>query len=183
MQVTSLLCFPWFPEGSDPRTARARENKTQFSSVDLASKTVLFSRHVGANPQYLWRRNPFKRYHKTSLKARCAKICVFCFLVQLLISWWTGSGVPLRASGTTWPSKGQGFTELEALDSQNVLSHLGWGPLALQAYRVFSNRAPRTGQKRQSSMLAPGSGPRDRKGGPSNFALNLNQQPGKRRSI
>ena len=67
-----LLCFLWFPEGPDPRSARAGAVETQFSPFDLASKTVLFLRHVGAYSWYRWRRNPVQKTFKIELES---KIC------------------------------------------------------------------------------------------------------------
>ena len=37
-----LLCFLWFPEGPDPRSARAGAVETPFFTLGLGSKTVVF---------------------------------------------------------------------------------------------------------------------------------------------
>ena len=142
-----LLCFLWFPEGPDPRSARAGAIETPLFTSGLGSKTVVFFPQLHAHPWYLWHRNRSKRHQESSLKATSWKVYVFYCSGSVLAAFCTRYGPPLRASGTLWPSKGQGFLESEALDSQKVVSHHVWGPLALQGYRVFSHRGPRAIQK------------------------------------
>ena len=142
-----LLCFVWFPEGSDPRSARAGEIETQFFTSSLGSKTVVFFLQFYTVSWYLWNRIRSKTHQKSSLKTTSWKVCIFfcsgSVFGSLLPTLWT-------ASSCLWdvmPSKSQGFLETERLDSQRLVSHDVWGPLALQGYRVFSHRGPKAIQK------------------------------------
>ena len=62
----------------------------------------------------------------------------------------TRYGPPPAASETLWPSRGQGFPEPEALDSQKMMSHLVWGPLPLQ---VSSMHCGGLGAARQDNIF------------------------------
>ena len=127
-----LLHLLWFPEGPDPRSARAGAVETPFSTSGLGSKTVVIFSQFHARSWYLWHRNRSKRHQKSSLKATSWKVYVFfcsgSVFGSLLPTLWT-------ASSCLWdvmPSKSQGFLETEGLDSQRLVSHNVWGPLALQ---------------------------------------------------
>ena len=74
-----FVCFLWFPERPDPQSARAGAVETQFSPFDLASKNVLFLRHVGAYSWYRWRRNPVQKTFKIELESKiCERLCFLC---------------------------------------------------------------------------------------------------------
>ena len=143
-QITFPSCFLWLPEGSGPRSARAGVVETQFPPFDLPSKTVLSFCQYCSHFCDFECRNSSKRHQKSSLKATSEKLGLF---VCSGSTSWTCYGPLLRASETLWPSKDQGFLKPETLDSQKVVSHHVWGPLALQVYRVFSHRRPRAIQK------------------------------------
>ena len=128
----SLLRFLSFHEGPDPRSARAGAVETPFFTSGLGSKHVVFFLQFYSHFSYLWHRNQSKRYQKSSLKTASWKVYVlFCsgsVFGSLLPTLWT-------ASSCLWdvmPSKSQGFLETAGLDSQRLVSHDVWGPLALQ---------------------------------------------------
>ena len=142
-----LLRFLSFHEGPDPRSARAGAIETPFFTSGLGSKTVVFSLQFYAVSWYPWDRNRSTRHQKSSLKTTSWKVYVFfcsgSVFGSLLPTLWT-------ASSCLWdvmPSKSQGFLETEGLDSQRLMSHDVWEPLALQGYCVFSHRVPRIIQK------------------------------------
>ena len=64
----------WFPEGPDPRSARAGAIETPFFTSGLGSKTVVFFSQFHARSWYLWHRNRSKRHQKSSLKAKSWKV-------------------------------------------------------------------------------------------------------------
>ena len=86
-------CFLWFPEGLDPRSARAGAVKTQFPPFDLASKTVLFLRYLGAHSRYLWRRKHVQKTFQIELQSKiCESLCFLCpghVFGSLLNRFWT----------------------------------------------------------------------------------------------
>ena len=115
-----FVCFLWFPERPDPQSARAGAVETQFSPFDLASKNVLFLRHVGAYSWYRWRRNPVQKTFKIELESKiCERLCFLCpgsVFGGLLNKFWT-------VFSRLWDDmaiKSGGFLELEALGSQKI---------------------------------------------------------------
>ena len=138
----SLLRFLSFPP-----SARAGAIETPFFTSGLGSKTVVFFFQFSAVSWCLWDRNLSKTHQKSDLKTTSWKVCVFfcsgSVFSSLVPTLWT-------ASSCLWdvmPSKSQGFLETEGLDSQRLVSHDVWGPLALQGYCVFLHRVPRAIQK------------------------------------
>ena len=127
-----LLRFLSFHEGSDPRSARAGVIETPFFTSGMGSKTVLFLLEFHAVSWYLWDRNRSKRHQKSNFKTTSWKVYVFycsgSVFSSLLPTLWT-------ASSCLWdvmPSKRQGLLVTEGLDSQRLVSHDVWGPLALE---------------------------------------------------
>ena len=127
-----LLRFLSFHEGPDPRSARAGAVETPLFTSGLGSKNVVFSLQFYKHVWYLWHRNQSKRHQKSSLKTASWKVHVFfcagSVFASLSPTLWT-------ASSCLWevmPSKSQGFLETAGLDSQRLVSHDVWGPLALQ---------------------------------------------------
>lgn len=108
-----------FPEGSDPRFARAGEKETLLVRSGLASTTVLrFCKLITFLVPFASK--SVQKTFKIGAKSKhCKRLGVFCF----------------RTSGTLWLSKNQCFLKPEALTSQKI-SRLVRKPLALELCRI-----------------------------------------------
>ena len=116
------------------------------------------------------------------MKTRDVKVCLFCFLVlfgTLLDTLW---GVFSCLWGVNAIKKARFSRAWGPGLAKGGVSPCP-GPLALQTYRVFLRRAPRTTQKTTIDHACPwlwAAG--HSKEGPSSLTLTLDQQPDKRNS-
>ena len=144
-----MFCYVFcgFLKGPNIDPLAPAQSKHRFSLPACAVKLLCFSYNFMHIPGTLGIEiGPQNIKHRAS-KQHPVKSTFFSVPVLFLVAFCPRYGPPHRASGSLWPSKGQGFLESEALDSQKAVPHHAWGPLALQGYRVFSHRGPRPTKK------------------------------------
>ena len=134
-----LLCFLWFPEGPDHRSARAGAIETPCFTPGLGSKIVVFFSQFHARSWYLWRRNRSKRCQKSCLNTKSWKVYVFFVPVLFLAALCPHYGPPLR-SQKRWTRK-QWYP---------TMSGGHWRFKVIAFSRIGG---PRPSRKRQFSML------------------------------
>ena len=145
--------FLWFPEGPDPRSARAGEVETPFSTSGLGSKTVVFFLQFDADSWYLWDRNRSKRHQKSSLKTTSWKVYVFLCSGSVFGSLLPRYGALLRASGTLCHQKVRVFLKQKGWTRNDWCPTMSGGHWRFKVSAFSRIGGSRPSRKRQFSML------------------------------